>query len=109
MPDDLTCFMINFSIQTIASSFEKKQFSLSDRAFSHVVLFNICAWMTLALLIISTTVVRYLWKSGFFYEFNRDRVWKINQFEKCIFIVFYEHIHNSTRDTLQERGEMSRA
>lgn len=109
MPDDLTCFMIYFSIWTIVSSFEKKQFSLNDRAFSQVVLFNICAWMTLALLIISTTVVRYLWTSGFSYEFNRDRVWKINQFKKCIFIGFYEHVHNSSRDTLQERGEISRA
>lgn len=97
MPDYLTCFMIYFSIWTIVSSFEKKQFSLSDRAFSQVVLFNICAWMTLALLIISTTVVRYLWTSGFSYEFNGDRVWKINQFKNASLLDFM-----SMSITLQE-------
>jgi hypothetical protein len=91
----------------IASSFEKEQFRVSDRAFSHVALFNICAWMTLALLIISTTILKYLQKSGFFYEFNKFRAWKINQVGKCIFIGFYDHIHNSSRDILQEIGEIS--
>ena len=68
---------------------------MSEEIFSHVVLFNICAQATLAL-IISTTVVKYLQKSGSSYEFNRERAPKINQSAEHIFIGFYDQIHNSS-------------
>ncbi|KAL6049321.1 hypothetical protein STEG23_029230 [Scotinomys teguina] len=47
-------------------------------------------------LIISTTVVKYLRKSGSSYEFNRERAPKINQSGEHIFIGFYDQIHNSS-------------
>jgi hypothetical protein len=46
-------------------------------------------------LIISTTVVKYLQKSGSSYEFNRESAQKINQSGEHIFIGFYDQIYNS--------------
>lgn len=67
---------------------------MSEGIFSPVVLFNICARVA-PVLIISTTVVKYLQKSGSSYEFNRERAPKINQSAEHIFIGFYDQIHNS--------------
>lgn len=74
--------------------FDKEQFRVSEGIFSPVVLFNICA--RVALPVISTTVVKYLQKSGSSYEFNRERAPKINQSAEHIFIGFYDQIHNSS-------------
>lgn len=68
MPDDLTSFMINYSTWVITSSLEKKQFNVKRQCFFSCGPFTVRAWMTLALLIISTMEVKYMNKSGFFYE-----------------------------------------
>ena len=55
-------------------------------------------------LIISTIIFICLQKSGLFYAFYMERDWKINHFNKCIFIGYCDAV--TFQETYQEIGEV---